>query len=63
MPKPFDAVLRLASTVLLWGMAGLFTLLCAIAIAIAAVIFAVTLGPFYLIGEVAEWIRNRGEKR
>lgn len=64
MPKKrFDAAVELLATGLLWGMGIIFTLLGMLAIASAAVVFAVLLGPFYAIGELAEWIRDRREKR
>ena len=56
---PFETARRLQTTVVLWAIAGIFALLGIIAVCVAAVIFTVTLGPFYLIGEAAEWVRNR----
>jgi predicted cobalt transporter CbtA len=64
MPKTrFDAAVELLATGLLWGMAGFFTLLFMLSLCVAAVIFAVALGPFFAIGELAEWWRNRSLHR
>lgn len=50
-------------TIVLWTTGALIALLGMLAIAAAAVVFVVTLGPFYVIGELAEWIRNRGQRK
>ncbi|HET8727600.1 MAG TPA: hypothetical protein VFO41_08840 [Alphaproteobacteria bacterium] len=60
MPRTrFDAVVNILSAALIWALACAFTLLFMIALCVAAVIFAVALGPFFAIGTLAEWIRNR----
>lgn len=62
MPRPrFDARVNILSTVLVWALASVFTLLFMLSLCVAAIAFAVALGPFYLIGTAAEWWRNRKE--
>lgn len=50
--------LRILETVTLWTLGGILTLIGAAALCLAGLTLAVVLGPFYLIGGLAEWWRG-----
>lgn len=61
--QPRRHPMHVLSTAMVWALAGVFTLLGALGITVAAIALAVVLGPFYATGMLAEWWRHRERSR